>query len=148
MIFISKKNAEKTNFISPKKNSSKKPSSFRVKDWKEWVFYWVPTDLKCRVFFIIAGEGCWNERTIIHEFIHAFGFHHEQTRPDRDNYVEIIYANILDDKKHNFNIFTGSETFGVEYDGKSVMHYKSNSFSNGNGNTIESKVCTQCTLGI
>ena len=91
---------------------------------------------------IIPGGGCWWKDTVVHEFIHAFGFHHEQVRPDRDNYVEIIYANILDDKKHNFNIFTGSETFGVEYDGKSVMHYKSNSFSNGNGNTIESKVCT------
>ena len=109
---------------------------------------WVPTDLKFNIFFIIVGWGCWSEDTVVHEFIHAFGFHHEQVRPDRDNYVEIIYANILDDKKHNFNIFTGSETFGVEYDGKSVMHYKSNTFSNGNGNTIESKVCTQCTLGI
>ena len=115
-----------------------------VKDWKKWVFLgWVSTDLKFRVFFIIAGGGCWFERTIVHEFIHAFGFHHEQVRPDRDNYVEIIYENIPEDKAHNFNLFTGSRTYGVEYDGFSVMHYSSTAFSNfsfGNGNTIESKV--------
>ena len=44
---------------------------------------------------------------------------------------------------HNFNLFTGSLTYGVQYDGFSVMHYGSKAFSNyafGNGNTIESKV--------
>ena len=115
-----------------------------VKDWNEWVFLgWVSTDLKFRVFFIIAGGGCWFEKIVVHEFIHAFGFDHEQVRPDRDNYVEIIFENIPQDKVSNFNLFTGSLTFGVDYDGYSVMHYTSNSFSNnsyGNGNTIESKV--------
>ena len=115
-----------------------------VKDLREWVLLvWVPTDLKFSVFFIIAGFGCWSEDTVVHEFIHAFGFHHEQVRPDRDNYVEIIYENIPEDKRHNFDLFTGSRTFGVEYDGFSVMHYSSTAFSNfsfGNGNTIESKV--------
>ena len=115
-----------------------------VKDLKEWVLLvWVPTDLKFSVFFIIAGFGCWSEDTVVHEFIHAFGFHHEQVRPDRDNYVEIIFENIPQDKVSNFNLFTGSLTFGVDYDGYSVMHYTSTSFSNysyGNGNTIESKV--------
>ena len=103
----------------------------------------MPTDLKFNVFFIIVGWGCWSEDTVVHEFIHAFGFHHEQVRPDRDNYVEIIYENIPEDKTHNFNLFTGSRTYGVEYDGFSVMHYSSTAFSNfsfGNGNTIESKV--------
>ena len=93
--------------------------------------------------FIITGGGCWFEDTVVHEFIHAFGFHHEQVRPDRDNYVEIIFENIPQDKVSNFNLFTGSLTFGVDYDGYSVMHYTSTSFSNysyGNGNTIESKV--------
>ena len=104
---------------------------------------WAPTDLKFRVFFIIAGGGCWFERTVVHEFIHAFGFHHEQVRPDRDNYVEIIFENIPEDSVSQFSLFTGSLTFGVEYDGLSVMHYTSDSLSNysyGNGNTIESKV--------
>ena len=114
-----------------------------VKDWKEWIFLgWVPRDLIFRGFFIIAG-GCWSEDTVVHEFIHAFGFHHEQVRPDRDNYVEIIYENIPEYLWHNFNLFTGSNTFGVQYDGYSVMHYSSKAFSNyayGNGNTIESKV--------
>ena len=93
--------------------------------------------------FIITGGGCWFERTIVHEFIHAFGFHHEQVRPDRDNYVEIIYENIPENLVSNFNLFTGSLTYGVQYDGFSVMHYGSRAFTTdsfGNGNTIESKV--------
>ena len=105
----------------------------------------VPTDLLFRFLLVIIGGGCWWEDTVVHEFIHAFGFHHEQVRPDRDNYVEIVYENIPEDKVHNFNLFTGSRTFGVQYDGFSVMHYSSKAFSNysfGNGNTIESKVCT------
>ena len=108
----------------------------------------VPTDLLFRFLLVIIGGGCWWEDTVVHEFIHAFGFHHEQVRPDRDNYVEIIYENIPEDKVGNFNLFTGSYTYGVQYDGFSVMHYGSKAFSNysfGNGNTIESKVCSQCT---
>ena len=96
-----------------------------------------------RFFLAIIGGGCWWEDTVVHEFIHAFGFHHEQVRPDRDNYVEIIYENIPEAYVNNFNLFTGSLTYGVQYDGFSVMHYTSKAFSNnafGNGNTIESKV--------
>merc|ERR1719219_2381807 len=85
--------------------------------------------------------GCWNDKTIVHEFIHAWGFDHEQNRPDRDNYVEIKYNNIQSRPRSNFNKQRGGLTFGIPYDGLSVMHYEAyNSFAiNRRRPTIESK---------
>ena len=39
-------------------------------------------------------SGCLTKDTIQHEFLHALGFVHEQTRPDRDAYVKILYENV------------------------------------------------------
>ena len=94
----------------------------------------------------IGSAGCWHQHPIVHEFIHAFGFYHEHMRPDRDDYVEIIWKNIPEGLWYLFDKIAGSETFGVEYDGRSVMHYTSNAFTNnsfGDGNTIKSKVKIQ-----
>ena len=70
----------------------------------------------------------------MHEFIHAFGFHHEHVRPDRDNYVEIQWNSIKNDEqiRSNYEIWHGSKTYGVAYDGLSVMHYtaKAQGFAN------------------
>ena len=41
----------------------------------------------------LAGP-CLKKGTAIHELMHALGFWHEQNRPDRDFWVQIIMSNI------------------------------------------------------
>lgn len=48
------------------------------------------------IFFQISlapGCGC-KKGVVIHEFLHALGFLHEQSRPDRDDHVTIHFENI------------------------------------------------------
>ncbi|XP_041843204.1 meprin A subunit beta-like [Melanotaenia boesemani] len=87
------------------------------------------------------GIGCDTISTVEHEFLHALGFYHEQSRYDRDDYVTIVFSNILKGKESNFQKFSSevSTTHGVPYDYWSVMHYGKNGFSNGNGLTIITK---------
>lgn len=69
------------------------------------------------------GRGCLGSGTIIHEFLHALGFYHEQSRPDRDQYVRINLENVRSGQEHNFKASTKINSFGVPYDLNSVMHY-------------------------
>ncbi|XP_076745655.1 meprin A subunit beta-like [Maylandia zebra] len=87
------------------------------------------------------GKGCGYIAIVEHEFLHALGFYHEQSRYDRDDYVTINSENILEAYKHNFRIVSSDEstTHGVPYDYLSVMHYGKDDFTNGNGSTIITK---------
>ena len=87
------------------------------------------------------GSNCYTESTIIHEFMHAFGVHHYQNRPDRDQYVTIHTENIRSDiNLINWNLEKGSDTYGTEYDVKSFMHYGATAGSKNGNPVITSKV--------
>ncbi|XP_030384388.1 seminal metalloprotease 1-like [Scaptodrosophila lebanonensis] len=75
--------------------------------------------------------GCFRLGTIVHEFLHALGFYHQQSAADRDDYVTIVEENILEGTEHNFNKYneTVVNDFGVEYDYGSVMHYTAYAFT-------------------
>ncbi|NXX87684.1 MEP1B protein, partial [Centropus bengalensis] len=84
------------------------------------------------------GTNCDRIGTIQHEFLHALGFWHEQSRSDRDDYVSIIWDRIQSGKGHNFNKYDDktSDSLNVPYDYTSVMHYSQNAFRNGTEPTI------------
>jgi len=93
-------------------------------------------------------RGCtWDVGTPIHEIMHALGYYHEQSRPDRDNYVDVFFDNIdPQDKAHNFNKCTGCTTQNEPYDFDSVMHYQRTAFGKGKV-TLAKKGCPSCQLG-
>lgn len=76
----------------------------------------------------------WDDDTIAHEVMHAFGFTHEQCRNDRDRYVTIEWDNIKDSMEYNFSKDGGSSS--TEYDYYSVMHYDAWAFTSNGGQTI------------
>jgi len=80
---------------------------------------------------ISLSSGCWNKGTAIHEMGHALGFHHEQSRPDRDDYLIIHKENIPKDLLNNFDIEKDIDSRGTPYDYRSVMHYDKTAFGRG-----------------
>ena len=68
---------------------------------------------------------CLTKAKIMHEIYHAIGFYHEHTRSDRDLYVDIDYNCVRKGIERNFHVQPKSETYGLPYDGKSIMHYRS-----------------------
>ena len=85
-----------------------------------------------------AGPGC-NMPRVAHEFLHALGVWHEQSREDRENFVTIFWENIKDNMKHNFNqhILDGDDIGDYHYD--SIMHYGERDFSKNGNPTIVAK---------
>ena len=62
-----------------------------------------------------------------HELCHAIGFWHEQSRPNRDDYVVILEECVEAGKEHNFDIHSDAGHYGP-YDFDSVMHYGEDAF--------------------
>lgn len=87
---------------------------------------------------ISLGTGC-GLGAAIHEIGHALGLWHEQSRSDRDKFVEVRLENVADNQKHNFAKHVLDGTDLGDYDYTSIMHYPPKAFSKNNLPTIVAK---------
>jgi hypothetical protein len=62
--------------------------------------------------------------TLLHEAMHALGFHHEQSRADRDDYVE-IHPSLKGNAQYVKLPAENWTDTGSPYDFDSIMHYPS-----------------------
>ena len=85
-------------------------------------------------FINIASWG--SQFIIVHELLHCLGFFHEQSRPDRNTFIEVKCENVQGGCggtifNVNFQYLGASLTLG-NYDFDSVMHYGECAFTTGN----------------
>ncbi|MEZ4225055.1 MAG: M12 family metallopeptidase [Polyangiaceae bacterium] len=78
--------------------------------------------------------------SIIHEMLHAAGFYHEQSRGDRDEYITVVWDEIVPEFKSAFEKRDGRGQDIGAYDFGSVMHYSERAFSKSGKPTIITKV--------
>lgn len=63
---------------------------------------------------------------VAHEILHALGFEHEHSRPDRDSYIIVDETNILPQHLHNYEKLSSSMfRTVVPFDRNSIMMYSS-----------------------
>lgn len=104
----------------------------------EWLSSIGENNSDCHMVF---GRSYSDVDVIIHELGHCLGLMHEHQRPDRDEYVTIVWDNILTGKEYNFDIVDNplfvEQDF--DYDYNSIMHYAPVSFSIDGTATILTK---------
>ncbi|VDN09526.1 unnamed protein product [Dibothriocephalus latus] len=100
---------------------------------------------------VSIGPNCAEVGIVMHELGHALGFYHEQSRPDRDKYVEIIEENIIPFKRDQFEMkdVAQVDSLGEPYDFNSVMHYTADAFVMPNKTEVMRRkpCCPGSTMG-
>lgn len=85
--------------------------------------------------YINLGPRCSKGNTI-HEIGHALGLWHEQSRADRDAFIEVRLENVIERALHNFSQTVSNGKPHGGYDYASIMHYSAFAFSKNNEPTI------------
>ncbi|MER8569003.1 M12 family metallopeptidase [Mesorhizobium sp. M0924] len=80
--------------------------------------------------------------SVLHEIGHTLGMYHEQSRPDRDNYVKLNLENVAPGATRDFNIVQSSVNQRRPYDYESIMHFQPTAFSVNGKPTIEPLLST------
>jgi hypothetical protein len=62
---------------------------------------------------------------VCHLIGHVLGFFHEQSRPDREDYVTINFDYMLPETQIEFQYYPAGiiNTYGLPYDYSSIMHF-------------------------
>lgn len=77
---------------------------------------------------VSIGQGCANLNVVVHEIGHVIGFYHEQSRSDRDQYIDIVWSNVLPGYALQFRKESDSN-YNIPYDLTSTMQYPQWAFS-------------------
>lgn len=91
---------------------------------------------------INLGKLCFqNPGLVVHELGHVLGLWHEQNRPDRNRFIEVIWENVAKGRESLFYRQRRKEvqSFYSMYDYGSIMHYQLNAFSKNGKPTLRPK---------
>ncbi|KPJ11612.1 Astacin-like metalloendopeptidase [Papilio machaon] len=92
------------------------------------------------VQMVVFGYDCLSLGEIVHEVMHILGYSHEHTRPDRDQYITIMWDNIKPGYKKYFTTRADDPLLTLSYDYASVLHYPARAFSRNGQATVVTNV--------